>query len=452
MRCTRQSTFPESLAEHLRLAALLCLASGCQGDVLPPQGSAGMPEAVAGQLAPASPLRAGSSATPTAGNTGSVMSPIEKPSAAGAPSQQAGQKSPAPAAGSGGTATAGNAAPPAAGGAAEPPGGGEPGAAPDAHSIAMSLAASFCDALGMCVGKSALLTITGREDCLVHFATALEQSDLGTLKQSSADGHVAIDAAELEACYRDTRALGCKLQTERLPASCKRAIAGKRAIGEECSVDFECGEGAFCPLGCPRTCQATKASNATCTRDDECQRGLVCSAGKCAAPIAAGASCGASMGATCGLGMSCAGMTAAAAVCQANSAVQVSELGAACDPSGSKLCRDGFSCAYTPTGFTCQAPVAAGAACKLALPGQCPADSYCNARDVMSNGTCVPLPKAGQACVLTDQCAPGHLCLPEGMKPMCFAWLNLGESCTRNEPCRSGSCEQGKCVVRTQCK
>jgi hypothetical protein len=336
--------------------------------------------------------------------------------------------------------------------------GHEPNAAlppSDPHSIAAALANAVCDALLDCIGPSALATITNREDCNTHFTASLEQSDFGELDRSISEGNVAIDASQLEDCYRDTRALNCKFYTDRLPPSCERAIQGKRGLGESCRLSAECAGAAFCPMtqACPHVCQATRAPEATCQSDGECQRGTICSGGICRAPAGAGAACGGTSSPNCALGLTC--MDASDTMpgkCQPNAAIQVGALDAVCNPNG-PLCREGLSCAYDGhSGFVCRAPVKKGEACRLALPGQCPSDSYCNATDIMAVGTCVELPKHGQACVLGDQCAPGHVCITEGSAGKCHALLNLDQDCELDGECRSGRCSEGRCAVPIACE
>jgi hypothetical protein len=334
---------------------------------------------------------------------------------------------------------------------------GNPKGAPDPDTIRASLAAAICDALQACVGTAALPVLTAREDCKSYYTTALTEDDLGGLDQAIASGSIAIDPDQLEACYHDTKALGCKVQTDRLPTSCDMAIQGKRAAGESCRLNAECGSGQFCPItaGCPRTCQKAKATGDKCSRDDECQRGLLCMSGACGAPAADNAACGGIANTPCILGDSCAGGTdTMPGSCSRDATIQVGDVNASCNPSTGPWCRDGLSCAYDgAAGFKCVAPANKGAMCRMALPSQCPNDSYCNAADPISMGTCTALPGDGQPCTAANACAPGHLCIVANASAagVCHRWLKLGDACTDSNLCRSGSCVQGHCALRAQC-
>jgi hypothetical protein len=179
---------------------------------------------------------------------------------------------------------------------------------------------------------------------------------------------------------------------------------------------------------------------------------LFCNAGSCAAPAALGAACNGSSGGVCAFGASCVGSTdVKAGTCKANSEIQLGAVGAVCMPGG-VLCREGLSCAFDGAdGFSCQAAVAADAACHLALPSQCPIDQYCDAADVTTPGSCVALPTEGAACVLTDECAPRHICVLENDKPICRRIGDLDESCVADGLCRSDHCQGGRCSLRPAC-
>jgi hypothetical protein len=111
-----------------------------------------------------------------------------------------------------------------------------------------------------------------------------------------------------------------------------------------------------------------------------------------------------------------------------------------------------LSCAFDgAAAFSCQAAAAANGACQLALPTECPVDQYCNAPDVMTLGQCAALPSAGSACVLSDECAPGDLCVDENGQNVCRRLADLGEACTRDGLCRSGSCVSGQCAAPAVC-
>lgn len=330
----------------------------------------------------------------------------------------------------------------------------QPPEALDIDGMSRELAAAVCAALLECLGEQKLRAFVDSEVCEDRFAAAFAQSDFSTLNDSIARGRVELHADALSRCYADTRALGCAIQTERLPASCQAAIRGTVAEGDTCTSGADCAGQAFCPTSaCPRVCTARSAAAGSCTRDEECQAGLICVQNKCAEPAALGTPCGGTTGAVCALGTSCVGSTTeAAGQCQTNASVQVGALGEVCTPGGA-LCREGLSCAYDGAqGFNCQAAVAAGEPCHLALPTQCPTAQYCTAEDVTTEGRCAALPVEGQACVLGSECAGGHVCLSaDDDNVVCRRVRDLGETCEVDAMCRSGRCAQGKCAATEVC-
>jgi hypothetical protein len=111
-----------------------------------------------------------------------------------------------------------------------------------------------------------------------------------------------------------------------------------------------------------------------------------------------------------------------------------------------------LSCVFNGTdAFHCEGPAEAGGACHLGLPGQCPADQYCDTTEVTDVSSCEPLPTAGEACVLAELCAPGHACVVEGMDHMCRAIGENSEACTGDAACRSGNCAAGQCAPPPVC-
>jgi Dickkopf N-terminal cysteine-rich region len=323
------------------------------------------------------------------------------------------------------------------------------------ETIAAALAKAVCGALDECLGAQKLSALFGREPCETRFSKSLAQDDLASLDASVRSGRVRIDADALAKCYQDTRALVCRVQAERLPASCQTAIAGQVVIGAVCSIGSDCAGEAFCPQSaCPRACTARAAKTEACTRDEECQTGLICNVDHCEQPAAVGAMCAGDTSTVCAFGNSCVGSTnTQAGVCKPNAEVQIGALDAVCTPGGT-LCQEGLSCAFDgKSGFNCQAAAGTDDSCHLALPTECPNEDYCDAADVMTAGTCVTLPSDGAACVLGDQCAPGHVCVPDSAKkPVCRRVGDLGESCTVAAMCRSGYCADGSCAKRALCE
>jgi Dickkopf N-terminal cysteine-rich region len=450
-------------ANTLSFAALVVCFAACGDDnavkddpnkLEPKAGSA----AVSGSGSSGQTAGSGGTATAGRGEAGSAGRPAAdggKGGGAAGTARSSGSRAGSGGAGSGGTrGDAGMGGSSGAAGQGGSAGSDAPGKDVDVSEIAKSLAAAVCDAMKSCVGPAKLTMLTGREDCVHRYSAAFEQDDFGTLAKSVEAGWIAIDESKLDACYADTRALGCRVQSDRLPASCQEAIASKRQIGESCAIDADCAGAAYCPIDaeCPRTCQATQDPGADCTRDAECRVGSVCSVGKCAVPAATDEACAGNSGGVCDLGASCVGSDdTTTGTCQPNANVQVGELDEACTP-GMTLCKEGLSCAYDGAAFKCFGAVERGDACRLALPSQCPVDTYCSAADVTQTGSCLALPTEGMACVLSNACAGGHVCVTQGGKNTCRKLGDLGDACAANALCRSGACVAGACAIRPRCE
>ena len=386
-------------------------------------------------------------AAPAAGAP-AVQTPID----ASAPTGEAGRAAPSGAAGhAADSGSAGSFADADAG--AEPTPKTDPSMHVSAAQLASGLAAAACTALEACLGVQKLSTLTAREPCEARLAASLLQSDLALLDDSLSRKRLVLHQELLEDCYRETRALGCAIQTQRLGGACRSTLAGQVSAGGTCSIDAECTGDTFCPQdACPRSCRALAADGGACARDEECKLGLICAAGRCTEPSAAGAACAGPTRATCVFGTSCVGGTdTQAGRCVDNATLSVGELNAECAPTG-PLCREGLHCAWdSSTKFRCQNGVDTGEACHVALPGQCPNESYCDAPDPMTVGHCQRLPADGQPCVLKGQCAPGSACVSEAAGAVCRRLLDLGQACSQAALCRSGRCEAGRCAAPKPC-
>ncbi len=439
---------------RILLSLLVSVAASCSDSADPPSDET--PQAEAGRGEAGRKRAADSGGAGGAGRGGSGGSSQPSTAGDGASGRTGGSAGASGAAANGGSAgSAGG----TAGDAGESGGGaGEPGSqaeTPTAEEISASLAAAVCEALESCVGKQKLAALNAREDCAERFTKTFTQDDFGSLQASIDAGSVVLDPAQIETCYADTRALRCDVQTERLPASCQAAIAAQRSAGDTCTLDADCKPDTYCTItaACPRTCEATGDEGADCTRDAECDRGTICVAGKCAAPVTSGEPCAGNSGAVCALGLSCVGSTdAQPGACRPNAEVQAGAVGAVCSPGGT-LCKEGLSCAFdSGSTFKCVAAVGRGDTCRLALPAQCPSDTYCNATEVTTTGKCVALPSDGMPCVLGDDCAPGHSCIVEGSDATCRKVGDLGSACSSDALCRSGSCQDDVCALRTRCE
>jgi len=351
-----------------------------------------------------------------------------------------------------GSGAAGDA--PAAGGAADA--GEDPPFMPLAIAeLPDEFAVAICDAMEACVGASALRELTAREACAPRVAAELRATEFHYMTMAIDSGHVLYDPSRLAACLDGVRELGCEVLTDSFPQPCVEVLAGNVALGGACSISAECEGTAFCAgaasATCPSTCTELLPEGATCSADNECADDLLCLAGRCELLSRSGEACNGTSGKMCALGLNCLGASdTAIGQCVENAEVQVGEQDESCEPGGT-LCREGLSCVFDGSaGFHCQPYVAAGEACHLGLPGQCPAGEYCDAASVTEEGTCRPLPGDGDACVLSGLCAGGLACVDDGVA-VCRAIQSNGSECSTDRECRSGHCESGRCEAPAVC-
>lgn len=332
-------------------------------------------------------------------------------------------------------------------------GGGDPVVVPLAE-LPAEFAGAICDALQTCLGPAKLRELTNREDCAARVAAELRAGDLAYIDMSIDAGRVLYDPSQLAACLEGIRGMSCAVATDTYPQPCVAVLAGNVPQGGECVISSECAGTDFCAGrdACPSTCQPLLGESDDCLTDDECGDDLLCLGGACETLAQDGQPCAGNTGKACAIGFSCVGSTDTdAGECAANSVVQAGAVDDSCEP-GNILCQDGLSCVFDgASAFHCEGPADAGGPCHLGLPGQCPADQYCNTTEVTEESTCQPSPVAGEDCVLADLCAPGNACVIEGDNRICRAIVNNGEACTGDAACRSGNCASGECAPPAIC-
>jgi Dickkopf N-terminal cysteine-rich region len=308
-----------------------------------------------------------------------------------------------------------------------------------AEMVPAALAAAVCEGLTACRGEELLADYLKGESCVDLYTARQEDGELRFLPDSIEAGRVVFSPASFEACAEDLAALGCDVQTHRLPASCEQAFAGQVAEGGDCDIDLDCGGAAFCDKGmletCPGTCAALQANGLPCAASHECADGLVCFGGWCTAAGDEGDDCAAGM-TPCGVGFACR-TEGADKLCRSLASVYSADEGDACGPTAS-LCAGDLVCASTSASAgTCEPRVASGAACRRAQPNQCPRDEYCDA-DPGMEGTCTAFPVAEEPCLVgrSQVCAAGFVCIAD----VCQAIGRAGDVCTEDSQCYSGTC------------
>lgn len=203
--------------------------------------------------------------------------------------------------------------------------------------------------------------------------------------------------------------------------------------GQPCSQDAQCGGSTWCDQATQK-CAKLPGSGQPCANGVLCGPGLACSAdgGLCGPLPGDGKPCAMSEFGpmVCGPGLVC---KTDAFVCGAPPTVGAPcNQHANCSPSAGKQTGD-LVCAFGPTGSQCVQRQPAGSTCEndicqaglfcdgktnqcspvVAAGGKCSAGNECGLQgscvpDDQGSLRCVPLPKAGQACLM--ECADGLFC------------------------------------------
>jgi hypothetical protein len=218
------------------------------------------------------------------------------------------------------------------------------------------------------------------ECCATSSSAGLAAACAAELSRAVRDGAVSVEAADVDRCAADSaRALqGCDWVTPYLPApppSCRGIVRGRRDAGAACRSSLEC-------------------------RDD-----FHCSAGVCAPPGTAGASCTGAPDA----------LTTVAR-----------QIGDGRHPECTGYCFRG----------RCTAPVPAGGAC--AADQECAAGTHCVARRCVDG----PRPTLGEPCE-GSTCDGGLVCIAGHCTPP----QDVGASCTEPADCRA-TCVAGTCATK----
>ena len=345
-----------------------------------------------------------------------------------------------------------------------------PGEVPEEETLTIGqvaglLASGSCGALEDCMGEALLRESLRGLDCVAFRTQVYANRELYWLAKSVAFGRVTFRPELMAACERDLIALGCEVQSRRLPQSCRDALEGKADLDETCAIDQECAGDTYCNKGlvesCPGTCASLQTSGLPCLVSSECADGLVCRRGTCSTALAEGDSCSKHLGfGECEAGLICQGSSADTFTCRKVSAVYVGKEGAACDRTD-KLCEQGLICqsqSATSVMGKCAKLAAGGGVCRPSEPGQCPSDFYCkDARDGVTarapvgvDGVCSELPVEGAACLAAIGCMPGMIC--SNVDQRCHARAGVGQPCVEDAQCYTSRCnDSGKCAAPIDC-
>ena len=337
--------------------------------------------------------------------------------------------------------------------------GGNTGGA-DLTAARTQIVATICEKIESCYGD--LAATFGITNCTENLGLVFEHQTEPQWQAAIDKGTMVYDGGKLAACISAIDAAGCSVSAE-LPTACTEAFVGQVAEGAACEDNMECVAGSFCPTGtaCPSTCTAFPASGAACP-DSVCDTGLVCAAGTCASPVAKGAACQGDGGGNCEAGLLClkAQPTDADGACKSVDELLTKTAGQKCDAFAVQLCVDGLACALVGATaelqleWECKAKVAAAGVCNNSFPSMCPDGTVCVIADQEFEGTCDPLPKAGEDCAGTEnvtavRCAAEHFCDTAANK--CQALVATGMPCEFGSMCYSGACEDSECISTPLC-
>lgn len=208
--------------------------------------------------------------------------------------------------------------------------------------------------------------------------------------------------------------------------------------GDACS-DKTCVSSNWCAIGADGggVCTWKAVPGTNCTDDRQCQEGSICvvESGKCGGegPLPRDSACGSRQ--SCAPGLTCVGL-------------QPNTLGVCSDPrstddlcTGHLDCEGHLACVAADGGSQkhCTARREDGAPC--ALTRECQLYSACR------GGTCIRLPRLGEACV-SNECVYGS-CTESGTDGgrTCTGQLPPNAPCTFDAECSSSRCSAGSCLA-----
>ncbi len=323
--------------------------------------------------------------------------------------------------------------------------------------LAATTAQAYCGMISKCWGD--LLPIFIPEDCVTFMTSQLENGLVASLNASIEAGTASYEAGKAQSCLDGLMALGCDAPLSNSVEACQQTFVGTAAEGGDCVRGLDCTGDLYCKVdsACPGTCSQRQAEGATCKETGNCKNGMMCYEDVCTKPLNQADSCMPGE-APCKPGQVCMGAdpkTSTAGKCSTDDDVFVGAEGGDCAFPGGPWCKSGLHCAATaftpPDKLTseCEKPASSGAGCHGAAPDMCPADEYCDIPPMSLEGTCKPLPAAGESCAsaVAKSCKPFHRCV-DGT---CRALVNNGSKCEGDDACYSASCVSGVCAAPDAC-
>jgi hypothetical protein len=329
-------------------------------------------------------------------------------------------------------------------------------------------ASAQCKLIERCYGPLYHVFFTF-EDCETRTEAQFRDGGFGALEAAVDAKTAKYDGEKAVKCLDTLENRECAELNQRTIDACEAALTGTVEPGDDCNIDEECKGSRICEVTdqCPGTCVERYAAGHDCSENDECADALICSdaTSRCVAPAGDGEACGGGLEPECDGGLLCAGEDSGngqPGTCHPLDQIAEHRAGETCSPTVGELCEDGLSCvidALTPA-FTCKTVPASGGPCGLGFPENCPVGEYCPLSEVelalgVFASTCEPLPRIGEPCAarpmfIPARCEPYARCdEPTGT---CLGLRSLGESCSSDELCNSGYCENGGCAPLRACQ
>jgi hypothetical protein len=311
-------------------------------------------------------------------------------------------------------------------------------------------------------------------DCALQLTKQFQEASYNDIQAAVIAGTVTYDGNLARTCADTVSAGACTALDNDTPDSCQNALAGTLDTGADCNIDQECKGLSRCDVSagtCPGKCAPRASAGVACGKDSDCALQLVCSpiTSKCVAPGVVGEQCAGTVAGNCAAGLLCIGNddgNKKAGTCMTAAATLSKGVGETCDLQQGPWCTAGLSCvvqslAGSALSSQCQAVSAAGAACGIGIPSDCPAGQFCplQLKDLVAGtftATCSPLPASGEACAPKlglARCAAALVCdeTTAPLKPVCTAPHDLGQTCTDDSLCYSQHCVGGACVPASPC-
>jgi hypothetical protein len=312
------------------------------------------------------------------------------------------------------------------------------------------IAKVYCQSLKECNPGPELQARTGYGDfeakCKLEWENRFREDVMAGMSEALARGTFNYDPIAASDCVQKVVALGCKAFDADVYEVCADTFQGDTRDGT-CRSGYECKGGQRCETEnqCPGVCVPKSGASQPCRNSGDCQSGLFCSerSGTCTPLVELNGTCDPSAGEfQCVEGSVCKDRK-----CVAYANIYVAGQGDSCDVLS--RCRPGLVCAMGAESNKCEALAAAGAACKLAYPSQCPEGYFCNANPAMGKreGVCEAARQEGADCANNLECSTPLRCA-EGN---CRTVAKRGEQCKANGDCWSSNCAQGKCAEADPC-